>query len=243
MKIVAIGGGEFGTTPEKPYNMCEIDEEIVRLSGKTHPTLLFIGFNERANYIFGTMKKYYMKLGAMCTYLKYTELGNEKTVSSKFKRADIIYISGGNTIEYMKKIRKFGLDKKLEEAKNRGAVLSGISAGAIIYHKFGSSDSKTYKDNPDKYTLVSGLGFVDALLCPHYSNSTRPKDIERMTKKIKQVAICLDNGVALEIDDENYKIIKSVESAKAFKCYIKNGDFCCIEIENNGKFNDLISRC
>lgn len=242
MKIVAIGGGELGTTSEMAYSLSEIDKEIVSLAQKAHPTLLFIGFNERANFIFGTLKKNYMNLGVMCTYLKFTELSNEKTVSSKFKRADIIFISGGNTIEYMKMIKKFGLDEKLKEAMERGTVLAGISAGAIIYHKFGSSDSKIYKDNPNKFTLASGLGFVDAVFCPHYSNSNRPKDIERFAKRIKQVAICADNNTALEIDDDNYKVIKSDENAKIFKCFYKNGKFYEFELQPFGKYKDLVSK-
>ena len=36
-KIVAIGGGDF-----KTYKTLSIDKEIVKLSGKTNPKLLFI---------------------------------------------------------------------------------------------------------------------------------------------------------------------------------------------------------
>ena len=242
MKIVAIGGGDFGTTPEYPYNLQEIDEKIVKLSGKSHPILLFIGFNERANYIFGTLKKNYMKLGVQCTYLKYTELENEKTVESKFKRANIIFINGGNTIEYMKSIKKYGLGKYFKVALDNGVVLSGISAGAIIYHRFGSSDSKTYKENPDKYTLATGLGFVDAVFCPHYSNSSRPKDIKRMMKNSKYVAICADNLTAVEIDGEKYKVIKSDCNAKVFKCFYKGCRFYEFELPEQGTYFDLIKK-
>ena len=45
MKLVLIGGGDYGNAPDKPYNLKEIDEKIVSLSNKPHPRLLFIGFN------------------------------------------------------------------------------------------------------------------------------------------------------------------------------------------------------
>ena len=45
-KIVAIGGGENGRTNSKgealPYELAEIDEEIVMLSGKEKPNVLFL---------------------------------------------------------------------------------------------------------------------------------------------------------------------------------------------------------
>ena len=93
MRIVAIGGGEIGTTSDV-YNLKEIDEEIVKMTNKAHPILLFVGFNERANYFFGKLKKNYMELGVQCTYLKYTELENQRKAESKFKRADIIFKQG-----------------------------------------------------------------------------------------------------------------------------------------------------
>ena len=40
-KIIAIGGGEIGR-PGKPIETLEIDKEIIRLTGKKNPQLLFI---------------------------------------------------------------------------------------------------------------------------------------------------------------------------------------------------------
>lgn len=242
MRFVLIGGGDIGTTAEKPYSLKEIDEEIVKMTGKAHPVMLFVGFNERANYIFGTMKKIYMALGVQCTYLKYTELSLEKKVESKFKRADIIYLNGGNTIFYMQMIRKYGLSKYLKTAIERNAIMCGISAGAIIYCAYGSSDSRTYKNNENKFTKVRGLGFVDALFSPHYSNSNRPLDIKRMTKRLKQISICADNNTALIIDNEKYMVIKSDKNANIYKCYHKNNQFFSYILPENGKTTDLISK-
>ena len=49
-KIVAIGGGENGRInskgEQKPYETKEIDQEIVRLSGKEKPNLLFLAHSQ-----------------------------------------------------------------------------------------------------------------------------------------------------------------------------------------------------
>ena len=45
-KLVCIGGGEIPRIKngiQLPYETKEIDEEIVRISGKQNPKLLFIG--------------------------------------------------------------------------------------------------------------------------------------------------------------------------------------------------------
>jgi len=242
MKLVLIGGGDYGNAPEKPYNLKEIDEEIVRLSNKAHPRFLFIGFNIRANHSFGFMKKRYMELGAQCEYLSYLEFGNQKTVDGKFKRADIIYIGGGNTMSFMSKMKKFGLDEKVKEAAVQGKVIAGRSAGAIIISAFGSSDSRHYKLE-EKFTSARGLGILNLFLAPHFSETKRPEDMPRIMKnKKKMVAIGLDNQCALVIEDKEYQVVRSNKNSNAFKMFYQKNEFVCKKLEENGKFDDLILR-
>ena len=240
MKLVLIGGGHYGTYPDKPYNLREIDEKIVELSGKAHPRLLFIGFTIRSNHTFGYMKKHYMELGVQCEHLCYNEFSNQKTVDGKFKRADIIYIGGGNTIYFMQKIRKFGIDKKLEEAVCQNKVIVGRSAGAIIISSAGSSDSRKYKGKI-KFTRAKGLGFLDVFLAPHYTDSERPSDMYRiMQKRRSQVAIGLDSCSALVINDEYFQTLVSSQDANIYKIVLNNNRIYQRLLEKQGKLCDLL---
>lgn len=239
MKLVLIGGGYYGTYPDKPYNLKEIDEKVVELSGKAHPRLLFIGFTIRSNHMFAYMKRHYMELGVQCEHLCFNEFQNQKTVDGKFKRADIIYIGGGNTISFMQKIKKYGLDKKLKEAVSQNKVLVGLSAGAIIMSRFGSSDSRKYKSG-NKFTCARGLGFLDVFLAPHYSDSERPNDMPRIMKNRKsQVAIGLDSCSALVVNGEDFETLFSLDGAGVYRIFYQNDDVIQYKLEKQGKLCDL----
>lgn len=242
MKLVLIGGGDSGTVPEKPYNLREIDEKIVQISGKAHPRLLFIGFTIRANHSFGMMKKRFMELGAQCEYLSYLEFENKKTVDGKFKRADIIYIGGGNTMYFMSKMKKFGLDEKVRECAMQGKIIAGKSAGAIIISAFGSSDSRHYK-NKNIFTCAKGLGLINLFFAPHFSNSERPNDMARIMKNKKSlVALGVDNQCAIVINDESFEVVKSCVEAKAFKMYYNKNEFVLKELDDFGKVSCLTAK-
>ena len=57
------------------------------------------------------------------------------------KDADIILVSGGNTLFAIDRWVKIGLAPLLKAAAARGAVLTGGSAGAICWFDSGHSDS------------------------------------------------------------------------------------------------------
>lgn len=242
MKLVLIGGGDYGNAPEKPYNLKEIDEKIVTLSNKSHPRLLFIGFNIRANHSFGFMKKHFMELGVQCEYLNYNEFSNQKTVDGKFKRADIVYLGGGNTMLHMSKLKQFGLDEKVKECAKQGKVLAGRSAGAIIISAFGSSDSRHYK-NKNIYTSAKGLGIINLFFAPHFSKTDRPDDMPRIMKnKKKMVAVGVDNQCALVINDNEFEVVKSSKDANAFKMFYKIDEFVMKNLEDFGKVDELTAK-
>lgn len=117
-KIIAIGGGEIGR-PGYPIETTKIDREIIRLSGKKHPRLLFIPTaSGDAELYIETVKKHFGKrLGCKIDSLalllrKYTK----KELEYKILNSDIVYVGGGNTLKMMKIWRKFGVDNILEKA-------------------------------------------------------------------------------------------------------------------------------
>lgn len=243
-KIIAIGGGEIGR-PGTKIETITIDKEILKLSGKKNPLLLFMptASNDSESY-YNVVKKYFnnkLKCKTDVLYLINNKYSN-KELREKILKSDIIYVGGGNTKMMMMIWKKFGIDKILKEAYEKGIVLSGISAGAICWFKYGNSDSLKFVNKKTGTIRVSGLGLVNETICPHYDiEKQRKPELKKMMKKIKGFTLAFDNCSAIEIIDENYRFIYSKKTANVYKVFWLKGKFYENKIKRNNKFLPIIS--
>jgi dipeptidase E len=152
-------------------------------------------------------------------------------------KSDIIYVGGGNTLKMMKIWKKLGVDLILKEAYKKDIMLSGLSAGAICWFKYGNSDSLKFSNKNSDTIKVKGLGFIDGLLCPHYDiEKERRSELKKMMKNIKGIALALDNCSAIEIIDDKYRIIYSKNTASGYNVYWKDGHFFEDKIKKSKEF-------
>jgi dipeptidase E len=232
--IVAIGGGEIRTR-----GTAAIDQEIVRLSNKKNPKLLFIptASSDSERY-WKHVQEYFggfLKCKTDVLFL-IKEQPSKEQIRRKIVSADIIYVGGGNTLQMMRVWRRLGVDELLRKAYEKGTVLSGISAGAICWFDSGHSDSMSFY-NPQKwkYINVRGLGFIKGIHCPHYSGMTRGvprrKDFRDMIRKTGGIGIAVENNCAIEfIDGRFYRVIRSKTRARAYKVYKSGGEVVAEQI-------------
>ncbi len=151
--------------------------------------------------------------------LLYQDRPARKHIREKILDADLIYVGGGNTLRMMKLWRSLGVDRYLDQARRRGAVQAGLSAGAICWFRYGNSDSRYYS-NPDEAALirVQGLHFINALCCPHYdAEANRAPALKMMMRRTPGVAVALDNCAAIEIDNDRYRALTSKRGAHAYR--------------------------
>ncbi|MDE1975537.1 MAG: Type 1 glutamine amidotransferase-like domain-containing protein [Patescibacteria group bacterium] len=228
MKIVAIGGGEIGR-PGYPVETTKIDRKIVRLSGKKKPRLLFIptASSDSLGYAEAVKKHFGGRLGCRVDALfLIRQKPSHREIRDKVMKSDIIYVGGGNTLKMMNIWRRYGVDDLLMQAAKEGIVLSGLSAGAICWFRWGSSDSRKFKDPKAKFIRVTGLGIIPALFCPHYDHEkSRRPDLKRRMRRNPGIAIAADNCAAIEIVDGAYRIISSKNKANAYKVYWRGGKY------------------
>jgi dipeptidase E len=223
--IVAIGGGEIRTR-----GTAAIDREIIRLSNKKNPKLLFIPTASSDSEIYWRhVQEYFGKFLKCKTDVLFliNEQPSKEQIRRKVLSADIIYVGGGNTLMMMRLWRRLGVDKLLIAAYEKGTVLSGISAGSICWFDSGHSDSMSFY-NPQKwkYINVKGLGLIKGIHCPHYNGMTRGiprrKHFREMIRKTGGIGIALENNCAIEfIDGRFYRVISSKSYARAYRVYKK----------------------
>ena len=225
--IVAIGGGEIRTR-----GTAAIDREIIRLSGKNNPKLLFIPTASSDSEIYWNhIEEYFggfLKCKTSVLFLMTGNLSPEQ-IRKKIVAADIIYVGGGNTLQMMRIWRSLGVDKLLKAAYENETVLCGISAGSICWFDSGHSDSMSfYNPRKWKYINVKGLGLIQGMHCPHYNSRTmgvpRRKHFRDMIRKTRGIGIAIENNCAIEfIDGRFYKVIRSKSYAGAYKVYKRGG--------------------
>lgn len=220
-RIVAIGGGSIGF--EGPPQTTKIDKEIIRLTKKKKPRLLFIptASGDAPGYVDIVHKHFGKRLGCVVDELLLTKKPTKKLIREKILWADIIYVGGGNTLRMMNAWRRLGVDKLLRQAHKKGTVLCGLSAGANCWFTLSNSDSLSFTSKTKKLIRVTGLGLHDLLFCPHYDGEKRRRPgLEKMMKKTSRVAaIACDNCTALEIVDDKWRILSTKRGANAYKVY------------------------
>jgi len=226
--IVAIGGGDIRTR-----GTAAIDREIVRLSKKKHPKLLFIptASSDSEEY-WKHVQEYFGKFLKCKTDVLFLirEHPSKEQIRRKILGADIIYVGGGNTLMMMRLWRRLGVARLLISAYENGTVLTGISAGSICWFDSGHSDSMSfYNPRKWKYINVKGLGLIRGTHCPHYNSMTlgipRRKHFRDMIRKTGGIGIAIENNCAIEfIDGRFHKVIRSKNYSRAYRVYKSGGE-------------------
>ena len=116
----------------------------------------------------GSARKLFNKLGAAVTEI---DISTEAylTIQSVFEDADVIYFTGGNSFFLMDQLRKTGTDELLKKELEKGKLMIGESAGAIIcaptiqYIEQMDEKPEDYSQEDD-----AGLDLIDFYVLPHY---------------------------------------------------------------------------
>ena len=237
--IVAIGGGAIRTLATEP-----LDREIVLLAGKSRPHALLIptASSDAPDYARAFERVYGRRLG--CTTEVLHLLGSTpdpRVVRDKIDRADIIYVGGGNTLMMMRRWRYLGIDELLRAAFERGAVMCGLSAGAICWFERGHSDSMAFYDPDDwNYIAVTGLGFVKGIACPHYNSHTngvpRRRDFHQMLKRLRLPGLAIDNNCAVAFSEDGFRVLSTRRRASAYALSVERGQVCRRKLPKSAQY-------
>ena len=167
--FVAIGGGELRNKTTAP-----IDGAIAALAksritdGHRGYALFFPTASHDSNPYFNSFRKTYTSLFDMKSDVAILTKGlmTLDHVAEKIQKADLIYVGGGDTLYLMQVWRETGIDKLVWQAYERGAILAGLSAGAICWFEDIYTDSLV----EGEYAPYKGLGTLKGAATPHYNS-------------------------------------------------------------------------
>ncbi|HET7628564.1 MAG TPA: Type 1 glutamine amidotransferase-like domain-containing protein [Bacillales bacterium] len=206
-KIAAIGGSA------PPCDLQVIDTEIVRLTGKERPKLLYVPAacgDDLKNFHF-IQNSYGETLGCQLdTLLLLKESPAKESIREKVFAADIIYVEGGSITTLMTSFEHFQMAEVLEAAYRKGVVLAGKSAGAICWGTF-FIENKQHK--------ISCLGLLDYVLYPHFDVKGSHEELGAIVAAEDIIGIGIENHCAVCFKDEEYRVIAANKDAKAYKVY------------------------
>ena len=215
-QIIAIGGGGFGRNP----NHQVIEKYIIEQSIEEKPNVCFIPTASAEDKAYTV--NFYMAFSKLnCTPMHINFFQRTPRLDSIINKQEIIYVGGGNTKSMLAVWREWKLDKLLSKAYKRGAILCGVSAGAICWFEKGVTDSWASNLN-----IMDCMGLVDGCCCPHYDGEANRKPSVEKFLMDSQIKSCyaLDDGSALHYKDGKlYRAVTFIIGANAYKVNIKNG--------------------
>ena len=221
--LIALGGGSLA---EK--TTASIDKYIADLAkqraGDKRAVGVFIGTASHDSMpYFNTFRKTYTSdfdIKADCILSVYGEM-NEEKIKSKFEKADLIYIGGGDTLFMLDWWRQKGILDLVLDAYNRGVIIAGLSAGAICWFEKMYTDSQFVngKDNY-KYSICNGLAILSGMCCPHYEERINDFDSEFLSSGA-QLAWAIEGDSAILF--KNGQFVKSLSSGGNSYKLLANG--------------------
>jgi dipeptidase E len=220
--IITIGGGSI-----EKKETARIDAEIARIlrgrvSGRRANALFIPTASHDSLPYFNSFRKTYTSdynIKVDVALLTKSETSLEK-IHSKILLADMLYIGGGDTNFMLETWAKLGVDKMIRAAYERGVILAGLSAGANCWFSEYYSDSFIIEGISNQYVILKGLGYINALVTPHYN--IRHAYFDSLLLELKKSAYAIEDNCAIIFKNEMFSDVIS-GGGKAFK----------IEIEKN----------
>ena len=189
--IFAMGGGGFTMEPGNPL----LDDFVLSLTRATEPRILFLptASGDTTAQI-NAFKARFANRTCVAEHLSLFRLGEtSRPLEEIVFEQDIIYVGGGSMRNLLAIWRAHELDRILVHAWETGAVLAGLSAGAMCWFQAGITRSS---GPPEP---LEGLGLLEGSLTVHADGE--PERLPVWLSSIASGAVpggwALDDGVGL----------------------------------------------
>lgn len=208
MKLVFYSGGN-------DKDNLKLDKNFIELLGKKNPVVTFIPSSSYLSEMeFKVFVKHYSRF-KISRFIHFpVDVPFDRVLLQEVMRSDAIHMAGGNTFYFLNTLRKAKLLKELRLFVEKGGVLTGLSAGAIMMTE--NIDLAGYPefDRDENYVGLknhSSLGLVNFAFFPHFKNSPRyDVAFKKYSKLKKKVIYACPDGSGIVLNDDELRFVGKV---------------------------------
>lgn len=165
-----------------------------------------MGKNSKTDRYANTDVSWFKEIGVNLQTVDIIDVNMEQDeIKEKMKKADIVFLMGGDTIKQYEFLCKYNLKQIIKEFDG---IVIGISAGAINLETT-SVCSKDLKDGINETKIYDGIGRIKYTIEPHFDVDNKEllsDELYPISNKLKIYGLPNDGG--LRIEDNSYKIVK-----------------------------------
>lgn len=135
----------------------------------------------------------------------------KKLILERFAEADILMFGGGNTFYLMSWLKKLGMKKELQKML-KTKIYVGVSAGSMVATgNLVLSDSNKFYFEDEGIDVMTGLGFVDFHIRPHFRSLDYPKlnskNLKERAKDLHEAIYGIDDDTAIVVVDGKIEVV------------------------------------
>lgn len=197
-RFVLVGGDEFQPSCRA------MDNELLEMTGIVRPNVLIVptaAAMERPSLAAQHGIQQFDALGAHASALMAVNAddANDEDLTAAVDRADVIYLTGGNPAHLLEALRGSLLLRRMLDAAQRGAILAGSSAGAMVMGK-----RMRFRQWSDALGVVPEMAVL-----PHHeraSKSQTSRDVSAQTTEGLAV-LGIDGATGCVSDGDGWRVL------------------------------------
>ncbi len=190
-----------------------IDLEFVNLLKDKKSQIGYVLFADKQQVYFKQFKDYYRRYGLRNFYCFNLEEVSPETTAILF-RSRAIFLPGGNSYSFLYLLRKKRFFLLLRKYADKGGILVGMSAGAIIMTpNINLASIPRFNSDKNEVNLknLKALGLVKFEFSPHFKeNGAYIKEVLNYSKKTKNIVYACPDGSGIKIDNGKMVFINKI---------------------------------
>lgn len=197
-KIALVGGDEFLPSCR------QMDRELVEATGQARPRTLIVptaAAMERPSLAARHGVEQFEALGADAAPLMVvrSEDANDDALTAEVERADMVYLTGGNPAHLLEALRGSLLLRRLTQGLERGMILAGSSAGAMVM-----GERMRFRQWTDALGVAAGV-----VVLPHHERSSRGQTLDdvRFETRAGLTVLGIDGATGCLSDGEGWRVL------------------------------------